>query len=276
LEGITANPAVYAPGATLSNIDQRRIIPGWGDMTNLQTSDKASYHALQVQGTKQFSYHFSVKGTYTFSKAIDQLDSTAPETAAAPQPFNLASERGLAGFNATRIASVSWVVDLPVLQGKASALRSIAGGWQWNGLFTARSGLPLNPVLGADMALSGTPNQRPSVTETWREPGGRDRAAEIAAWFNAAAFVRPATGTYGNAGRNIVIGPGSASFNVALFKNFNLGFREGMRLQFRSEFFNALNQVNLGNPNMTIGSTMGRITSAGDPRILQFALKLLF
>jgi outer membrane receptor protein involved in Fe transport len=276
LEGITSNPALYAPGATLANIDQRRIIRGWGDMTDLQTSDKVSYQALQVQGTKQFSYHFSIKGAYTFSKAIDQMDSTSPETAAAPQPLNLRTERGLAGFNATHIASLSWVVDLPYLHERPAALRAVAGGWQWNGLFTARSGLPLNPVLGADTALSGTPNQRPGVTGTWRQPGGRDRAAEIAAWFNAAAFVRPATGAYGNAGRNIVIGPGSASFNVALFKNFALGLRESMKLQFRSEFFNVLNQVNLGSPNMTIGSTMGRITSAGDPRILQFALKLLF
>ena len=73
-----------------------------------------------------------------------------------------------------------------------------------------------------------------------------------------------------------MIGPGAASFNLALFKNFTVGFREGMKLQFRSEFFNALNELNLGNPNMTIGANMGRITSAGDPRILQFALKLLF
>jgi hypothetical protein len=64
--------------------------------------------------------------------------------------------------------------------------------------------------------------------------------------------------------------------NAGLFKSFPLPLREGMKLQFRSEFFNVLNRVNLGNPNVTLGSSMGRITSAGSARVLQFALKVLF
>ena len=81
---------------------------------------------------------------------------------------------------------------------------------------------------------------------------------------------------FGNAGRDIITAPGSATVNAGLFKNFPLPLREGMKLQFRSEFFNVLNRVNLGNPNMTLGSSMGRITSAGSARVLQFALKVLF
>jgi hypothetical protein len=98
----------------------------------------------------------------------------------------------------------------------------------------------------------------------------------IGAWFNPAAFAAPSSGTYGNAGRNIVIAPGSAVVNVGLFKNVDLPFREGMKFQLRTEFFNVLNRVNLGNPTVQLGSSLGRITSAGDPRVLQFALKLLF
>jgi hypothetical protein len=162
------------------------------------------------------------------------------------------------------------------LNGKPAALRWIGGGWQWNGLFTASSGLPLNPVIGSDVALSGTPNQRPNVVGNWKQPDGRSRNEQIVAWFNAAAFAKPAAGTYGNSGRDVVISPGSAGVNLALFKNFRVTSREGMKLQFRSEFFNASNRVNLGSPNMTMGGSMGRITSAGDPRILQFALKLLY
>jgi outer membrane receptor protein involved in Fe transport len=275
-QGVEANPAVYASGETLSTEDKYRIIPGWGDMIDIETSNHSSYHALQVQGRKRLSHHFSVQGTYTFSKAIDLYDSNAFDTAFAPQPFNLALERGLAGFNATHIGSLSWIVDLPSLKGQRAPLRLIAGGWQWNGLFTANTGMPLDPVVGSDAALSGTPNQRPKVVGDWHEPSGRGLTAEIADWFNPAAFAAPATGTFGNAGRNIIISPGSANANVALFKNVALPFREGLKLQFRSEFFNVLNRVNLGSPKVTLGGSMGRITSAGDARILQFAVKLLF
>ena len=93
--------------------------------------------------------------------------------------------------------------------------------------------------------------------------GGRTLSQEIAQRFNPAAFATPATGTFGNAGRDIITAPGTATANVGLFKTFPVPLREGVRIQFRSEFFNVLNRVNLGNPNVTLGSSMGRITSAG-------------
>ncbi len=79
-------------------------------------------------------------------------------------------------------------------------------------------------------------------------------------------------------GRNALLGPASASANAGIFKQFSLPGREGLRLQFRSEFFNVFNSVNLGNPNNSVGAgaNMGRITSADDARVIQFALKLLF
>ncbi|MFB3830177.1 MAG: carboxypeptidase regulatory-like domain-containing protein [Bryobacteraceae bacterium] len=271
------NPAIYTRGATLSTLNNYRMIYGWGSLASMQTSANSNYHGLQVQGSKRFSNHFSVQGAYTFSKAIDQNSSISGESPIAPNPFNLRAERGLATFNAKHIASLSWIVDLPSLKGRNTALRLVAGGWQWNGLLHLRTGLALNATLGSsDIALSGTGNQRPNVVGEWRIGGDRTRAEKIARWFNPAAFATPATGTFGNAGRDIIIAPGSATANVGLFKNFPLPLREGMKLQFRSEFFNVLNRVNLGNPNTTLGSSMGRITSAGAPRVLQFALKVIF
>jgi outer membrane receptor protein involved in Fe transport len=277
LYGNESNPAVYARGATLSNLNNYRIIPGWGSLAVMQTSANSSYHGLQAQGTKRFSNYFSIQGAYTFSKAIDQTSSTSPESALASNPFNLRAERGLASFNAKHIGSVSWIVDLPSLKGKPAALRLAAGGWQWNGLLTVRTGLALNPTLGSsDVALSGTGNQRPNVVGDWHLPGDRALSDKLVQWFNPAAFATPATGTFGNAGRDILIAPGSATANAGLFKTFPLPLHEGMKVQFRSEFFNVLNRVNLGSPNVTLGSSMGRITSAGSARVLQFALKLLF
>jgi hypothetical protein len=172
--------------------------------------------------------------------------------------------------------SLSWIVDLPSLNGKPIALRLLAGGWQWNGLFSARTGLPLNETIGStDAALVGTGNQRPNVVGNMHFSSDRSLSDKITQWFNPAAFAMPATGTFGNAGRYIIAAPGTATANVALFKVFPLP-REGMRLQFRSEFFNVLNRVNLGNPNTSLGSSNGKITSAGSARVLQFALKILF
>jgi hypothetical protein len=94
-------------------------------------------------------------------------------------------------------------------------------------------------------------------------------------WFNTNAFSFPAPGTFGNAGRNILDGPGYQNFNVSLVKNTS--FSERVTLQFRTEVFNLFNHPNFGLPDNFLGSpTFGRITSARDPRHIQFGAKLLF
>jgi len=143
---------------------------------------------------------------------------------------------------------------------------------------TARTGLPLSIVAGRDVALSGTPNQRPNVVGEHRLSSDRPRGEKILAWLTALPSAVPAAGTYGNVGRNALTGPGASNTNLGRFKNIALPWREGFNLQFRSEFFNVFNHVNLGNPNtqLTAGDRMGCITSAGEARVIQFALKALF
>lgn len=271
------NPAVNAPGATLGNIDRRRIISGFGSARVISYQGNSSYNSLQVEVNKRYSRNFSVQGAYTFSRTIDML-SGITVGAAVPNVFDLSKEVGLADFHAKHIASASWICDLPRLSSMSPILRSMAGNWQVNGLITLRSGMPFNVISGQDRALSGTPNQRPDVIGDPKLPDNRSRSASILAWFNRAEFALPATGTYGSAGRNPLLGPASASANLGLFKNFPLPFRENMRLQFRSEFFNVFNSVNFGNPNANLGAgaNMGRITSAGGARVIQFALKFLY
>ena len=198
--------------------------------------------------------------------------------AGTPNVFDLSTQVGLSDFNAKHIASFSWIWDMPRLNDAPLALRAVLGGWQLNGLVTARTGLPLNIVSGRDVALSGTNNQRPDVIGDHRLPDDRPRGEKILSWFNRNAFAFPANGTYGNVGRNALTAPGNSTTNLGLFRNIPLPGREGLNLQFRSEFFNVLNQVNLGNPNtqLTAGNNMGRITSAGEARVMQFALKVLF
>jgi outer membrane receptor protein involved in Fe transport len=274
LMGLAANPALYGPGAKSSNIDARRLLPGFGNNTVISSLANSSYNSLQVEATKRFSRNFSFQMAYTFSRSID-MESSTSVGGNTPNVFDLSTQVGLSDFNAKHIGSFSWLWDLPQLRSHSSVLQAVAGGWQFNGLVSMRSGFPINVVSGRDVALSGTPGQRVDVIGEHRLPDDRPTGEKVLAWFDSSAFVRPSAGVYGNVGRNALIGPGGSATNLALFKNFDMP-GERARLQFRSEFFNAFNNVNLGRPNGTFGSRMGRITTAGDARIIQFALKLLF
>jgi hypothetical protein len=138
-----------------------------------------------------------------------------------------------------------------------------------------QSGTPFSILSGVDNARTGTAGQLADLTGDPNLPDNRTRGEQVAQWFNTSAYTTNALGTFGNSGRNTLVGPGFTSLNIGLHKNFSL--RENVRLQLRGEAFNALNNVNLNLPNSTVGtSTFGRITSAGDPRILQFAVRLMF
>ena len=274
LMGLAANPAVYRPGATAGNINQRRLLPGFGNNTVISSLANSSYNALQVEVNKRFSQSFSFQMAYTFSRSID-MESSISVAGGTPNVFDLSTQFGLSDFHAAHIGSFSWLWDLPQLRSQPAALRAIAGGWQVNGLVTLRSGFPVNVTSGRDVVLSGTPGQRPNVIGEHRLSDDRTTGEKALAWFDAAAFVRPPAGVYGNVGRNALIGPPASTANLAVFKTFALA-GERTKLQFRSEFFNAFNHVNLGRPNGTFGSRMGRITTAADARVIQFALKLLF
>jgi outer membrane receptor protein involved in Fe transport len=274
LMGLAANPAVYGPGASSGNIDSRRLLRGFGNNTVISSLANSRYNALQVEATKRFSQNFSFQMAYTFSRSID-MESSIGVGGGTPNVFDLSTQFGLSDFHAKHIGSFSWLWDLPRLRSHSTWLRALAGGWQLNGLVTMRTGFPVNVVSGRDVALSGTLGQRVNVIGEHRLEGDRSTGEKVLAWFDPGAFARPANGAYGDAGRNALIGPGGSAANLALFKNFDLR-GERTKLQFRSEFFNAFNHVNLGRPNGTQGSRMGRITTAGDARVIQLAMKLLF
>ncbi len=276
--GHSANPAIYGPGATLANTNARRIYKGFGDLRSISSLANSGYNGVQAEFTKRFSGGYSLQGAYTFSRSIDMRSGIAAVAATSPNVFDLNSEIGLSDYHAKHIANFSWIWDLPEPAVGGAFLRALAGGWQINGLVNLRSGLPVNVVSGTDAALSGTNNQRPNVAGDPILPGGRSRAETIAAWFDRTRFVAAATGTFGNTGRNALIGPGQAVMNAGLFRTFKLPGREGLRLQIRSEFFNVTNRVNLGQPNANLasGANMGRITSAGAARVIQFAAKVQF
>jgi outer membrane receptor protein involved in Fe transport len=276
--GYSSNPAIFRPGATLGNTNARRIYQGFGDLRSISSQANSGYNGLQVEVNKRFSSGFSLQGAYTFSRSIDMRSGIAAVGATTPNVFNLRSDIGLSDFHAKHIANFSWIWDLPKPTSGNAVLRAVVSGWQINGLVNLRTGLPVNILSGTDAALSGTSNQRPNVIGDPILSGGRSRGETVAAWFDRTKFVAAATGTFGNTGRNALIGPGQAVINAGVFRTFKLPGREGLRLQIRSEFFNVTNHVNLGQPNASLASgvNMGRITSAGAARVIQFAAKVQF
>jgi hypothetical protein len=154
----------------------------------------------------------------------------------------------------------------------------LLGGWQANGITTLQGGFPITSVLNFSLGKTFT-NSRPDAvgdpTNSARQPYQ---------WINPAAFAVPSNAQiaagdfFGNAGRGSVREPGLVDFDFSLFKNFRI--REHKNLQFRAEFFNLTNTPFFGQNtavDVTYESpTFGRVTSAGDPRVVQLALKFIY
>jgi hypothetical protein len=154
-------------------------------------------------------------------------------------------------------------------------MSEVVGGWEYTMIFNYTGGYPFSVYSGQDNALTGTANQRANSVagQTVQLSSGRSTAARVAEWFNIAAFAVNPIGTYGDTGRNAYRGPGYTDFDMGLMKHFPL--KDRLDTTFRFETFNVFNHTNLGQPNNTVtNGTFGKISSASDPRILQFALRL--
>lgn len=275
---IQLNPAIPGPGATLANIEQRRrYSPGiLGSFRHFQGTNNSNYNSLQASVNKRFSRGVLFSLAYTYSKALDFYSDTS-EGNVIQNSDDVRSERGPAAFDRTQILAGSFVWEMPFFTKAGNALlRHVAGGWQAGAMWRLTSGAPFTVVSGRDNSLTGIGFDRPDVLRDPELSTDRPRSDLIARYFDTTAFVANASGRFGNAGRGILRGPGSANVDFDLMKNFRL--REGLRLQFRSEFFNLFNRVNLGTPGASLAApaNLGRILSAGDPRLVQFALKLMF
>ncbi|HEY3458202.1 MAG TPA: hypothetical protein VGK64_26715 [Bryobacteraceae bacterium] len=275
-----ANAPVYAKGATTGNINSRRpYMPGqFAGVYELQSGANANYNSLQATFNRRFAHNFSVIANYTFSKSIDILsdDPTSLSSVAFVNSNNLALDRAVSNFNTPHAFSLSWVWQAPSFNDCGLLVRNILGGWKLDGLMTAQNGQPFTIVSGTDSNVDGVSTDRPNLVGNPFFDGNRSRAATIAQYFNTDAFASlPAGQLYGNLGRNPLYAPGAVNWNVSAFKDISV--MERAHVEFRTEFFNIFNQVNLNSPNVTQSSAnFGRITSAGAPRILQFGLKLLF
>jgi hypothetical protein len=186
-------------------------------------------------------------------------------------------DRGPSDFDRTHRFVTSFLYNLPAFSNGPAALRTVVGGWALTGIFQAQSGAPFNVSYGKDASGTALGSDRPvQLSDTVYGPGACGSAAPCVDWLVPSAFGAPAAGTFGNIGKAALRGPNSITYNGGLLKDFPL-HGEGLKLQFRAEFFNLFNRVNLNNPASSLsGAGFGRITGAGDPRIGQLALKIIF
>jgi hypothetical protein len=256
----------------------------------------ASSHGGSVSLTKRSTGGLTFRTNYTFSKVID-VDSGILSTSAQNDPatilnpYNLKLNRGLGSYNPLHQFSSSFSYALPFGSGKALGrgasgwVERLIGDWQWNGIFSARSGFPITPTVGSNQSGNGDtripdlPNYNPNFKG--KVILGVDGFRKTGRYFDPNAFSLPLAGTFGNVSRGAFRGPSAYNLDTSLFKRVAL--KEGLNLQFRAEFFNILNHTNFDTPNPIVFSGAGLSSSAGvitetsnRERQIQFALKLVF
>jgi hypothetical protein len=276
---VDTNLAVYIPGeSTVGNTQQRRPFPQFGQNLTARSQGTSSYHALQFEVERRLT-NLSLQANYAWSKSIDEQssDPTPGQSGSLAVPFDRRLNRGLSDHDVAHRFVTSYVWDLPRLNGSSGFVRRVLGGWQHSGIWTLQSGRPFSITSGRDNSLSGINRDYADLTgEPVELDTGRPRNQLLAEYFNTAAFTTNALGTFGNAPRNLLRGPGLFGLDMAVMKM--IAIRENVRFQLRGEFFNAFNRPNFGNPrtNQRQSSRFGKIEGAGDPRIIQIALKVLF
>jgi TonB-dependent receptor-like protein len=259
-------------------IQARRTYPQFGNITWIESVANSTYHSMELKAEKRYTKGLSLLGSYTFSKSIDNSPgistSSNASSAIAQNAFDLRAERGLSDFDIRHRFVASTIWEIPLGKGHkvfgGGPLAHVFGGWQTSGILSMQSGRPFTAVLSGDFSNTLNRNDRPNLVG---DPNSGPKTVEQ--WFNKAAFQTQTVGSFGTAGRNIIIGPGLQNFDFALSRNFNV--TERFRIQFRTELFNAFNHANFNYPGATSNaSSFGQIASALDPRQMQFGLKIIF
>ncbi len=269
------NQAPPVVGVTDANVNRpyRQLAPALRTIGQVQSTGTLDYNALLLKFQRRFANNFSFLNSYTWGKAID-LNSDNDGNVTLTNVYDPQYNRGPADYDIKHTFSSSWVYELPWAREKAY------GGWQVSGILLLRSGLPLTVTTAQGVQSTGTGNRPNRICD------GNLPNPTIDRWFDTSCFVPTAdiTGTYGDAGRGIIRGPGSFNIDASLVKNTKLG---RYNTEVRIEAFNLLNHPQFANPNTTIGNAaVGTISAmlsspscslcGTTERQVQLALKVRF
>jgi hypothetical protein len=295
----TLNGVNYSTCSTTANTNQRRALylqnPAqgqyYGQISSLDDGGTGNYNGLYLSVQKRISHGVSLLANYTWSHCISDYWNSFVGGSGQDKGWNPGGRRpersNCIGTDQRQGFNLSSVLQSPSFSSRV--LKLAASNWQLSPLVKIRTGQYITVLTGVDNALNGTVTQRPN--QVLANPYLPNRS--VNGWLNPAAFANPAPGTYGNLGNNNLIGPKYFQLDVAVSRTFSIA--EKKTLQLRGEVFNLPNYVNFGSPVSTLNSTgtFGKIQSdipgtgvvdaggnagvgAGDPRIMQFALKFVF
>ena len=279
------------PAACLANPSGAcpRLYPNYLNMQYTDSAGKSIYHSLQLKVERHYSKGLAVIAAYTYGKSLDTNSTYFGTTGTANFPqnsYNRAAEKGRSDFDYRQRFSLAYVYDLPfggtVWKSSNRVVNYALQGWQLSGIAMMQTGGPFTPTVAGNPSHNVDGNDRPNVV-----PGASFYPSHktVQQWVNPAAFSMPTQYTYGNAGRDILTGPGEAVWDFSLIRKFQLA--ESKTLEFRAEMFNIFNTPNFTLPNGdasspsfgVIGNTVQPIAGQasggpGEPREIQFALRL--
>jgi hypothetical protein len=256
-------------------------ITGYASIRMVEPASSSNYHSMQFSAKRRFAKGLQLGGAWTWSKSMDFNDGDTGSV------NNLVPIRtwnyGFAGFDHTHIIKINYVYDLPKLAGGNPVAKAVLNGWQVSGITTFQSGAPMSvgwTTSGfAVPDISGTPSQGARIQVNGNPVLPKSQRA-FTQFFNTGVFSIPAVGTFGNAGRYLLRGPGLNNWNMGVMKAFRL--HERLAGQFRWEMYNAFNHTQFTGVNSSasfnaqgqqVNSLFGSYTSAASPRIMQFALR---
>jgi len=267
--------------ATVACLQCLQPYPQFSTFASILNRGNSTYHAFQLKAEKKTTHGLYFLSAFTFSKAINDQPEICCNSPWPQDSYNIAAEKGLADFDNRERWVNSIDYELPVGKGKqflnqGGVMDAVLGGWHLGGIITFRSGFPFSPQIGFDPSNTNSPGlQRSNQIGNGHLPNPSPFL-----WFNVNDFPAPncPNGCFGNAGKNILEGPGEKTADLSARKYFNL--TERINMEFRAEFFNAFNHPVFSQPDAFVTDgpgAAGVITSTVIPqRQIQFALKLHF
>ncbi|MCC6383419.1 MAG: hypothetical protein IT304_13010, partial [Dehalococcoidia bacterium] len=270
-------------GRNLNEFDPtlgRRPIPEVGPVIFSENAARSAYHALQLSANRRFRGGLTFDTYFTWARVMGYYSSDAlgtPVNTHLQDPLNIAGSSGpkISDLRNRFTTVISYALPGTALTGSSKVAGWFLGGWAIQGIFDAQTGNTVNVLAGRDLAgVQRVDGQRPDATGV--DPYVRDM--QSFRYLTSAAFdvtVPARERRYGNLGYNAIYGPGSITLDAAIHKTFAI--REGHRLTFRFEMFNAMNHMNPGNPTPSVANVnFGRILSGSGGRNIQLGLKYAF
>jgi hypothetical protein len=246
--------------------DSVRPYLGFSNINSFTTNSNTTYHSLQLSAIHRMAHGLAFQVSYTWSKALTDANS---QWGPPQDSRNQRADKALAAWDDPQVLTFNYLWDIPFFAHTEGPVKAVLDGWEIGGITNFQKGFPYTVTLATDNQGTGGGLERPNLV------GNPSGPRTLTNWFNTAAFVVPPIATFGDAPNGVVRGPGLNNWDLALFKNIR--FKESRAVSLRFEAFNFFNHPQFNGIDTGLGSaTFGHVTSAAEPRIVQFGVVISF